>query len=452
MTKFVASVPPHRPALIPMKNLRYVLPLSILLLITAITAWAQPANDAFANRFSLGANYQTSTSGSNVGATKESGEPATTGGRTSGASVWWTWTAPASGNVVINTIGSSFDTLLGVYTGTAVNALTSIAENDNASVSTAQSQVSFNAVAGTVYQIQVSGRVRFGTATGSIYLSLSMPGFLPTVTITSPANNANYILTDTVPLAATASVSSGSIELVEWVVVWNNTNSQVLSLVSNAPYTFNWTNPIAGDISVYAVALADIGTYTVSTPVLIHVTDPAYVRTTLVPTNSVWKYLDNGSDQGTAWIAPTFDDSTWASGPAPLGYGDSNGRAVLTTTGFGADSNNKYPTTYFRRSIVVTNIASYTNLFFYIQRDDGAIVYLNGVQIGRFNMPETGVSYLSFSSANAADDGTTTFTGVASPALLVEGTNVLAVEIHQDAGNSSDIWLNYEMYGEGFRT
>ena len=64
---------------------------------------------------------------------------------------------------------------------------------------------------------------------------------------------------------------------------------------------------------------------------------------TFVPFGSVWKYLDDGSDQGTAWYATEFDDSAWASGPAPLGYSDSNGRAPATTNSFGPDTNAKYP-------------------------------------------------------------------------------------------------------------
>src|SRR5467141_1189505 len=76
----------------------------------------------------------------------------------------------------------------------------------------------------------------------------------------------------------------------------------------------------------------------------------------LVPAGSVWKYLDNGSDQGTAWVAPSFDDSAWASGPAQLGYGDGD---EATVVGFGPDPNNKYITTYFRRAFTVANPTAY---------------------------------------------------------------------------------------------
>src|SRR5437763_11120974 len=72
---------------------------------------------------------------------------------------------------------------------------------------------------------------------------------------------------------------------------------------------------------------------------------PAQVSVSLVSTGSVWKYLDNGSDQGTGWTAKDFDDSGWASGRAQLGYGDGDEATVVS---FGPDANNKYITTYFR--------------------------------------------------------------------------------------------------------
>src|SRR5207237_10717027 len=85
---------------------------------------------------------------------------------------------------------------------------------------------------------------------------------------------------------------------------------------------------------------------------------------TLVAKGSVWKYLDDGSNQGTAWSSRTFNDSAWASGPAPLGYGVANDgpqqQLPATTNRFGPDPNNKYVTTYFRRAFTVSNPESVT--------------------------------------------------------------------------------------------
>jgi hypothetical protein len=70
----------------------------------------------------------------------------------------------------------------------------------------------------------------------------------------------------------------------------------------------------------------------------------------LVPAGATWKFLDNGTDQGTAWRAPNFDDSSWASGPAELGYGDGGEATVVS---YGPSSGSKYITTYFRRAFSV---------------------------------------------------------------------------------------------------
>ena len=91
---------------------------------------------------------------------------------TGGASVWLSWTAPASGTVTIDTFGSNFDTLLGVYTGPSVNMLLVVAGNDN--TGGPQSEVTFTATAGTTYLIAVDGfNGGVGPATGSILITIS---------------------------------------------------------------------------------------------------------------------------------------------------------------------------------------------------------------------------------------------------------------------------------------
>ncbi len=113
-----------------------------------------------------------------------------------GATLWWTWTAPISGTVTIDTFGSSFDTSLGVYTGDNVRNLRQVAYNNNAAGENNVSQVTFSVQEGVEYQIQVGGIRGFGwpnqppPATGTILLHLEMP---PSVTLTEPTNNGVFM-------------------------------------------------------------------------------------------------------------------------------------------------------------------------------------------------------------------------------------------------------------------
>ncbi len=126
-----------------------------------------PVNDAFANRLAIDGAVATVT-GSSAGATKEPGEP-DHAGNAGGASVWWTWTAPSNGTYTVTTRGSSFDTLLGIYTGSSVASLTAVAANDDGPNMGAASLLSFPAMAGTPYQLAVDG---YDGVSGNILLSV----------------------------------------------------------------------------------------------------------------------------------------------------------------------------------------------------------------------------------------------------------------------------------------
>ncbi|MGB2822930.1 MAG: CotH kinase family protein, partial [Phycisphaerae bacterium] len=171
---------------------------------------------------------------------------------------------------------------------------------------------------------------------------------------------------------------------------------------------------------------------------------PSGGTVTLIDRGSIWSYLDDGSDQGAAWRAPSFDDSAWAFGPAQLGYGDGDEATVVS---YGPDSGSKHVTTYFRRAFNVTNAWSCTDLTVRVLRDDGAVMYLNGHELPRSNMPDGAIDYLTTTSNTSSE--TTFFEHSVDPTgMLVEGENVLAVEIHQSSRTSSDISFDLELVGE----
>ena len=168
--------------------------------------------------------------------------------------------------------------------------------------------------------------------------------------------------------------------------------------------------------------------------------------TSLVPAGAVWKYLDNGSDQGTTWRGRAFNDGAWAAGPAQLGYGDGD---EATVVGFGPDANNKFITTYFRRSFSVANPGAFSALNLQFKRDDGAVVYLNGAEVFRDNLPAGAITHITPALGAVADDGTEWLSASVSPSLLTVGANVLAVEIHQAAPTSTDISFDLQLSAVG---
>jgi len=164
----------------------------------------------------------------------------------------------------------------------------------------------------------------------------------------------------------------------------------------------------------------------------------------LISTGSSWKYLDNGTDQGAGWLSPTFSDSTWKTGLSQFGYGDGDEKTVIS---YGS-SKSKYVTTYFRKTFEVSNPSALTSLTIRVMRDDGAVVYLNGTEVWRSNMPSGLIGYRTFAlTAVVPPDESTFFERAIPSALLTAGTNVLSVEIHQSDASSSDVSFDLELIG-----
>lgn len=168
-------------------------------------------------------------------------------------------------------------------------------------------------------------------------------------------------------------------------------------------------------------------------------------ETILLPAGSTWKYLDNGTNQGTAWRQPAFDDSGWAQGNAQFGYGEGD---ESTTVSFGGNPSNKFITTYFRKNFTVNNPAAFRELNLKVLRDDGVVIYINGTEVFRSNMPGGPVGYLTNASSSVADLQEFSHYGDIIPAsLLVAGGNTIAVEVHQVDADSSDLSFNLQLTG-----
>jgi hypothetical protein len=130
-----------------------------------------PSNIGFADNFSEAAAIPSSSTfllrASSNAATREASEPAHAG-QTASKSLWWKWTAVGNGRLQVSTKGSSFDTVLAVYTGSSLASLTPIASNDNVATSVNFSQVDFTTARGTTYYFAVDGK---NGASGEVILN-----------------------------------------------------------------------------------------------------------------------------------------------------------------------------------------------------------------------------------------------------------------------------------------
>ncbi len=170
--------------------------------ISDTTSWnfttaAAANNDNFANRIDLGSVSSVTTTGSNAGYTGETGEP-TQGGDSNINSAWWSWTAPSNGSLTINTNGSGFDTYLTLATGSAVNSLTVLEQDDDDGDGSCSLIGPRSVIAGVQYQISVDG---YHAYTGSITLNVSFTPTgdttPPTVDSFTPADNATGVAVGT---------------------------------------------------------------------------------------------------------------------------------------------------------------------------------------------------------------------------------------------------------------
>jgi hypothetical protein len=168
-------------------------------------------------------------------------------------------------------------------------------------------------------------------------------------------------------------------------------------------------------------------------------------QVSLVPLGAQWRYYDSGNLAGTSWRTTAFNDSAWNSGAAPLGYGDDN---IVTTVKFGPSTTARYITTWFRHSFQVDDPTRFLSVTLGLIRDDGAAVYLNGTEVFRSNLPTGTLTAATRASASVGGtDETTLYEASVDPKWFRSGTNVLAVEVHQFAPDSSDVRFALQLSG-----
>jgi hypothetical protein len=212
------------------------------------------------------------------------------------------------------------------------------------------------------------------------------------------------------------------------------------------PWSLIWYPPATGWHTLAAVARDDSDTLGAAATIKVFVQSAALGSKTIIGSESGWRYFDLGTDPGD-WTALNFDDSGWSNGVAELGYGDApDGRPESTILQYGPDPSHKYPAYYFRRKFSLDSAATAPSGTLRIMHDDGAIAWLNGTEIYRAGMPFGPVDYLTFANWTASTgDEYRFFEDTFSPALLLPGMNVLAVEVHQVNETSSDLSFAAEL-------
>jgi hypothetical protein len=147
-----------------------------------------------------------------------------------------------------------------------------------------------------------------------------------------------------------------------------------------------------------------------------------------------WQYLDDGTDQGTSWRQEGFDDRGWRSGLGEFGYGDGGERTRIS---YGSNPNDKHITTYFRTTFTATAVP--TDAAVYMRVDDGAVVYINGIEAVRDNMPSGTVDHETLAALRDGGAESSSRYSPIDPTLVRAGTNTLAVEVHQASADSNDL-------------
>ena len=165
------------------------------------------------------------------------------------------------------------------------------------------------------------------------------------------------------------------------------------------------------------------------------------VTDTLIARGSSWLWFAGPDAPAGEWMSAGYPDGGWSAGPAPLGYGETR---IVTQLPYGGITTNRWVTAYLRAHF--TRAAGASQVLSAVLKtdyDDGFVAYLNGVEIARRGLAPGPVSWGTFAVNH--ESGAYETIALADPGLLQAGDNVLAVEVHQQAPNSSDLLWDTEL-------
>ena len=194
------------------------------------------------------------------------------------------------------------------------------------------------------------------------------------------------------------------------------------------------------------------------TPVHAEVQDTkeAQDTTVMIDQGTSWKYLDDNTDPAAggalnAWTLGTFDDSAWKEAAGKFGakrgeLADVSGYMPTVLLNQYYEENKDIPTYFFRTSVTLENISEITSLSGTFYSDDEAAVYINGHEVfsNLSAQPDGDNLYYSGHGQGAPEEHEISLSAEECQEYLVEGENVIAVELHNDRETSSDIYFEFE--------
>lgn len=155
----------------------------------------------------------------------------------------------------------------------------------------------------------------------------------------------------------------------------------------------------------------------------------------LISSSDEWRYYYQDTCPVGAWNSVDYDDAKWGKSGGYIGYGGTT--KFKTELDYGGDPDNRYMTAYFRKVVSFNKGAVPESVTLKIAYDDGFVVYVNGKEISRSNLPKDTVITYSTEALEFVNDATKTIE--LDGALFTEGDNVIAVEMHQVNASSSDL-------------
>lgn len=253
-----------------------------------------------------------------------------------------------------------------------------------------------------------------------------VPNQPPTVRVLTPTHGAFFAPGGNVLLSARVTdATSTTPPQAEFFI-----DGQSVGVDASSPYALNWSATPGAHV-LRVTATDSFGLSTTSAGRLFFVTDP------IVPIGAQWRYLDDGTDQGTAWHQLNFNDHRWLIGNGEFGFGDGDETTVIN----GGTAQAPRITHYFRKRLT-NDFAAMNYAAIQLLRDDGAVVYLNSQEIARANLPQP-PAVIAFDTLALTNVGRLLI-GIEfdEPAVdelpiplsaFASGTNLLAVELHQSS-------------------